>query len=197
MIITLEEVKTLLQITNTDSDSLIIQLIPLVLTDVLEITNNYFLDTNIRYNSNTISFSSTVVSSTPIYTIQDSNSMFITEYLEKATDINITGSKYNDGNYSVDSVTSNSITLNSNYNTSLTTESSGNDVYITRVNYPKSIKLILANMIKYRMQKNLGDGIKSKKIDDYSVTYDSINKGGYPKSIISSLESKYSKINWN
>ncbi len=112
-VITLAEVKTLLQITNTSKDSLIEMLIPIVKDDLLTYLNN---------------------------------------------------------NFTVDSVTT----------------------------YPSALKLYMANMINYKLNKPK-DNVKSESIDDYSVAYNTDSTStiaGYPVSIMKGLE-KWKKVRWS
>lgn len=63
--------------------------------------------------------------------------------------------------------------------------------------YPSALKLYVANMINYRLQKPK-DNVKSESIDDYSVTYNNNSAdmiAGYPTSIMSGL-SKWKKARW-
>jgi hypothetical protein len=186
MIVTRAEIKALLQITGTTQDTLIDALIPLVNNDIFEITNNRFLDTNIRYSSNTFTLSNTGK------TIVDGNSRFLDYDFAGVQHINIMGSKYNDNNYKVTSITASTITLDSG---SEIINESGNNIYITRVNYPASLKMIVAHMIKFKLNKNIGNGLKSENIDGYSYTLDDVSVG-YPATINAML-TKYKKLGWS
>lgn len=186
MIATVSEIKELLQITDSTNDSLIETLIPIIEDEIFEYTQNYFINQKIRYNSTSISFSN---SSTPI--ICDTNSLFLTNNFNDNCHINIYGSKYNDGNYKVSTVSAGYMYLDSTE--SLITESAENNIYVTYVVYPKNLKIIISNMIKFAISKQ-DLSVKSESIDDYSATYN-IGSSNYPDPILNALN-KYKMLRW-
>lgn len=176
-IITLTEVKELLQITTTSTDSLIETLIPIVVVDAHEYTKNYFENYDVQVSSSTIAFGSDEI--TADYDFDDYG-------FDDDQWIRVKGSYRNNGIYKISSVSSSTITIDTDDSIdSITTEDLDDYVTITKIEYPKALKLIIAKMINHHLNDNKDD-IKSESISRYSVTYqDSIN--GYPKSIISGL----------
>lgn len=179
MIATRNEIKTLLQLTDNTYDSFIEANIPLIDQIICDYCNNDFIDTEFDYFSSTeISFDNT------------DNSINFTGIGDKdliATDtIRVYKSLRNNQLFTVDTVNSNSIIVNCIDN--ITDEDAGEGIFIAKVTYPKSLKMVVAKMIKYLIAQLSEDevGIKTEKIDDYSVTYiDDIS--GFPSSIMKSL----------
>ena len=91
MIITVDEVKTLLEITGTSKDKIIENLIPLVQDFVLTYCNNEFLISNRYYIAGSIAF---VEGDPP--TITDSESYFETAKFTDGMHLKISGSVDND-----------------------------------------------------------------------------------------------------
>jgi hypothetical protein len=179
-LITLSEAKTLLQISGNDKDALITMLIPAVRDFLVDYTHNRFLTERHLYSS-TLTFNALAPA-----TITDSQSQFAASYLTNAADIHVGGSLYNDGFYAVSSVTAGTITLAAGE--TLKSESSGSVVttspLITKVEFPKSLKMIVAQMLAFTLEKHTGRGIQSESIGGYSVSY----AVDYPKSIMQALE---------
>jgi hypothetical protein len=187
---TLTEIKQLNQTTGTSYDTLISTLIPICESEIFEYCQNHFVQSDIRLSGNQISFSS---GTTPTITNANTGSSFVSESFCDGIHINILGSKHNDGNYLVDTVTASVITLDCSEE--LTSESAENDITITKVTYPKALKLVLSQMIKYRIQKYTS-GISSESIDNYSVTFDAGNLLEYPNQILLALN-KYRRVGWD
>ena len=61
---------------------------------------------------------------------------------------------------------------------------------VSRVNWPKGIKLPVAQMINYLIEHPQPSDIKSETIDDYSVTY--VGTNTYPSRVVDGLM-KYRK----
>lgn len=181
-IITTAEVKTLLQISGSTYDSLIAALIPPLQSWIIEYTNNPFHSS--KYISGaTIAF----VDSNPD-TITDSGSGFVDAGFTDGIDIHVEGSKDNDGFYYVDTVTAGTLTLDSD--DELIAESAGYDVLITRVRFPKSLKIVVAKLIGYDLNKNKMWGISDQSLGDYRVKFDGggVKGGGYPQGLLLDLE---------
>lgn len=186
MIISRDNVKHLLQITDDSKNATIDLLLPLVENDVIEYTNNRFWDEKIWLISNTIGF----VSSASM-TITDSLNDLMEVGFVAAQTIDVYGTLHNDGIYLISSVTTGTITLDSS--ASLTTETAGTTFYIRNVVYPKALSLTVAEMINFKLQK-VTPGAKSESIDDYSITFDTMS-GGYPQSIATSLN-RWKRMGW-
>lgn len=178
MIITLSEVKTLLQI-GSSYDTLINALLPIIEDQIIDYTKNNFTKGDGIVKS-TLSFYT--------HSITDSTLGFDTTYWKPGQSIRVDGTDDNDGTYNIDSVSTSAIIVLED----LITETEGNPIQIRKVQYPKGLKLIASDMIKFNLSTSkAGSGIKSESIDDYSVTFDEC-KNAYPMRIWQSLN-KYSK----
>lgn len=203
-IITTAKVKTLLQISSSDYDDLIDELIPVVQNFVVEYTNNRFTvcDSKQTYYRNysylltekegvyisasTIAFNS----NTGADTITDSDEQFLEEnFPESDFDIDVVASKRNDGIYGVSTATAGTMTLESGEE--LLTEEAGNYVTIYLVRFPKGLWSTVADMISWKMDKNRL--LKSWSLGDYSISY---GEGGYPKRLLDELK-PYMKFKWS
>lgn len=173
--ITLAEVKTLLQISNTEMDTFITFNIPLVINTICDHCKNHFLDKNIYIASENATFANTDSS----ITITELAGEFI------ANDyIRIYESSRNNGCAKVSSVASTKLVVSE---TDIINETVENSIIIFRASYPKSLKITAAQMIKFLIA-NHNPFVKSEKIDDYSVTFDDKEMvDGFPKSIMSKL----------
>lgn len=144
-IITSAEVKSLLQITVSTYDTLIATLIPMAQDRIVEYCQNSFLDSGIALESDGIAF----VSGSPA-TITDSNSGFSDAGFESGHDCLVQGSTSNDGIYAIQTVADGTLTLVTAE--VLTTEAVG-DVILTRVRWPKGIKLDAAQLVNYYLHR--------------------------------------------
>jgi hypothetical protein len=182
MITTVDKIKTLNQITNNTYDTLISTLIPMCESEIYNYCNNYFTNTSIILITSDVEFLST----TPSIILQQSNDF------KANTHINISGSIYNDGNYKIVSKTNPLILIVDN--TNIIDEVATTDITIKLVSYPRELELALSQMVNFRLQKDINNGVKSEKIDDYSITYGDISTS-YPLSILNILN-KYRKLRW-
>ncbi len=182
MIITLDEVKSWLQITNSSKDLFIASMIPVVQDFVFAYTNNYFeiLTDEVYRESNTISF----VNSTPAK-INDSQNQFVVMGFVPGIHIRVQGSKFNDGVYEVGNVEAGSLTLamgevlvNEAVDSKVTT-------LITVVKFPKGIKLPVAKLIGFHIDSQNAKGVQSESLGDYSISFQS--GGNYPQSLLNDL----------
>jgi len=174
MITNTTEIKKLLQITATDYDVLIEELIPIIWDNICQYLGKHFLN-NIYYegefifNSNTIDF-------------QDSD--YTIEY-PIGTDIYVKYSNYNDGYYTVKSILNGVITVDKY----LITETVSARIF--GVKYPNNnsfLKKIIAEMIDYNINKDKYNVI-SETLGEASVSFK--NNGmfnGYPMDIITKLD---------
>lgn len=178
MILTLEETKAILQL-GSSYDTIIETLLPLIEDQIVDYTKNNFAKGN-GLVATTLSFDT--------HTITDSRDGFDTSYWKSGQTIRVDGSEDNDGTYLIDSVSASAIIVIED----LITETEGNSMQIRKVSYPKGLKLVESDMIKFNLSKNkAGSGIKSEGVDDYSVTFEDI-KNAYPMRIWQTLN-KYSK----
>ena len=197
MIATLAEIKQILNIGNTDQDDRINFFSPIVEEEIHEICRNYFIRQldldNQKYNINTtISFENSS------YKISDSENGM--DAFISGNSIKVIGSLENDGIYEVDTVAGDGSYLTIDSSQSLTDEAAGESIKIYKLWYPKSLKLPFAYMINYKLSEDVkakNTGVKSEKIDDYSITYNGDsgfnNNYGYPNDIMKML-SKYAKF---
>jgi len=179
-IATKTQIKTLLKISNTTYDDLIDELIPIVQDDLITYLKNYFKNTEIQYSNSTISFSSN--------TISDSNLSFVDEEFIVG-DYIIQRSKFNNTFVTVTNVEEGALTVSED----LITETAGNNVKLTFVQFPKGLVRIFANMIGWSISYKTG--VKNETFSRYSITYgeDTQNRiNGYPDSITKGLV-KYKK----
>jgi len=177
-ITTLGNVRTLLQITDSDSpyNDVISLLIPIIQDWIVEYCNNHFLDDRVQYSGSTFSFATN--------TITDSENGFEDEGFVANDDIDVEGTDGNDGIYNVITVAAATLTLSIS---NLVTESSGDYVTITRITWPPGVKLAAARMIMYDLKRMNQMGISAESKGDYSVQFSVMKNAGYPDSILGML----------
>lgn len=182
MIATLAEIKAILGY-DSSHDTLLTVLMPLVQDDILSYLKNYFMDSDYYITVNTLGFSAS--------SITDSGSGFVTAGLVTGSVV-VEGSKYNDGFYTVTNVAAGTLTISE----TLITEVADTTRYvnITRVVFPKGLKAIFADLLRFRIENNsLTYGMKKETLPDgYSIEYDT-TMTGYPKNIVSGLD-KWKKV---
>lgn len=179
MLITLNEVKSLLNISDTDNDNFIKLLLPFIEEDVCMKCRDHFIDINFTFfSSNNISFDSSLNS----LNYNDINQ----KDLKVGDTIRIYNSDDNDGIFTIDTINQNSLILNDI--NEVITENSGNTIYIARVKFPRNLKKVASLMIDFKLKEkeNESNFIKKEKIDDYSVELENKSQG-YPDSILSFL----------
>jgi len=177
--------KSFIQETSTTYDTLIDLLIPIVLDEIKERTNNTFLQSTRYVFDDLISFS------TISNTISCNNTSWdFSSQLRAGDIIHVNYSKYNDNYYSLSTVASSYILTNE----TLITESSdsGKRVLICRVDFPKDLEFIASNMINYQLKNINNKDVVSESLGDHSVSFGS-NLGGYPEAIVKPL-TKYKKV---
>lgn len=168
MIISLNEAKAIDEdIEQEDLDAIEVE--------VRTITNNNFQNTHIRYkdvtfiSDNVIGVKNKVVGLKTDDTIQ----------------INYSG--YNDGIYTVVSVTDDTIV----FKEGSFTEIDLNGAMLTKVEYPADIKRGVKQMLQYDKITRGKEGIASESIARMSITY----RDGYPAGTLSFL-ARYEKMRW-
>ena len=187
MIATLAEIKTL---TGLDSsyDTQITALIPIVQNYIIDYTGNKFEVTpksGSRVHKLTgkylnVAEDSDVDFNAANKTITASPDLDYESFaVASGKDITVTGSNYNDGIYSVASVSSNVITVNEDLND----ETMSNYVTVRIIKFPESLKLIAAQIIKHWLLSKSTSGLQSERFDDYSASY----SGDLPAIIIKQL----------
>ena len=189
MIATLTEIKALLAMTSTAQDDLLNRMIPIVEDDIRHYCNNGFRDENIYIQTGDISFTHNSTSADTINL--DAGSDGFDDALFKAGQtVQVQGSYNNNGFFEVETVTSAVMTLYSStsrpYYDPLVTEDESVLVKITKVEYPKAIKLIESQMLKYKLS-NYDYSVAAETVARYSVTFNQNMRSGYPESIMSGL----------
>lgn len=166
MILTTAEAKSLLQILDNSLDAVLDLFIPIVESDIYTYTHNDFMVKE---------YKSTAVTSGIIYAANDL----------KAGDTIMFDSGINGQEpLTVLTATATQITVTD----TLDDEATGNN--FVRMKYPKGLKIIAAQMVKFKIEQN--PGIKSESIGQYSVTYDQ-PQTGYPQQLWDALRYSYSK----
>jgi|GEM_PF-2045241 len=186
MIITLAEIKQLLQL-GSDHDDVIAELIPIVQDFVIKYCNNFFelMPDKIYRTAITISFDST------LKTINDSDSRFVSAGFPSGLHCRVAGSKFNDGIYKIESVTAGTISLDDD-ETLIDESADGETVMsITVVKFPAGIKLPVSQMIGFNLDTKAMKGISSESLGDHSISYSS--NGAYPDNILRGLN-QYRKV---
>lgn len=166
MIVTLAEAKTLLGLGDNSQDIILTAILPMIESDVYLYTKNDFMAKEYAIES---------ISSGVINTLDND--------LSPNDTIMIVSGPNGQEPLTVLTATSTEVTVDAD----LEDETSGNSMI--RMKYPRGLKLIVAQMAKYKLSQN--PGVKSESIGRYSVTYDS-QPNGYPGQIWDSLR-KYSK----
>lgn len=168
--------------TYNQYDTLIDDLIPQVKADLLEYLNNTFPDEQTQYSGNFQILSSGK--------IRDTEQQFKLEGFESGMDFILSGSARNGGVYTASSVTSEYITVDSK--SSLLKEVAtdfygGRIIKITRINWPIGLKIPISKIIWANIDRIKNNNIKSKSIGPMSITFESLENGGYDKDIYKAL----------
>ena len=106
-------------------------------------------------------------------------------HLNVGDTIQISNSKYNNGVYTIKNINENTITLNK-------TLYDEDDILLTKVEYPVSIKMGVINLLKWEVSNRKKVGIQSESLSRHSVTYFSQDANnqvlGYPTSLLGFLK---------
>ena len=164
MIITVEELQTISELSAISSDQLLV-MSKGIEDFIRQYTNNNFTVRNINYNTPVIDGKLGTVSSA--FKVDDT--------------VLISNSLYNNGVYVISE-------LDGTLNEELFDE---DNVKVTLIKYPASIKLGVIKLIQYDVRMNDKMGIASESISRHSVSYaqpssDSI--GGYPPNLMAFLK---------
>jgi RNA-binding protein YhbY len=166
MILTLEEVKLLLNIGTSEKDTYINAVLPVVENDIIHYTKNDF---------KVLDLTSTKV---------------LNQVITCDNEL-----KVNDTVMFLDGVNADiPLTVQTASTTEITViESVDNDLSeraFVKVKYPKALKMIASQMLAFKMTQR--SGVTSETIGQYSITYDKTAVSAYPKEIWESLR-RYSK----
>lgn len=177
MILSTAEVKTLLRISDTEADADIASFLPYVQGDLCAYLNNYFEDKLIYLLSSGIAF----VSGDPD-TITDENSEFVEAGFAAGMDVAIEGAYANTGIWEIDEVAAGTLTLtSSNELVSITADDLGL-VRISKINWPRGVKMVAAQMVGYKLHNALPTDVRSKSVDNTVITY--AGSGAYPRRVL-------------
>lgn len=180
MIVTRDEVKAILNITDASKDAQIDLFIPFVQQDIIDKCNNKFLNKNVQVSSDEFSF----INATNDINLVDT-SIDLTDSFQIGMDIFISGSIQNDFHFEIAIVGAQKLELNDLI--TVIDEDAGSGITITYTVFPKPLKTTASDMIDYRI-KNPDPRIKSEKIGKYQVTYkDNEFSTNYPPEILSGL----------
>jgi hypothetical protein len=181
-VITLAEYKTLNGITSTDAtrDARITALIPEVEAYIVEYCNNAFTNPDVEVSGTM----TTTAAAGPVYTLDLAAGGFTASGMVSGDDIAFTGSKRNDGRFTVSSVADTALTVVE----AVTTEGTSFDGVVKLVQYPNGLKLIASRMISYQLDHMADAGMQSENIGKYSYSKQaSTNADGYPDEILKAL----------
>jgi hypothetical protein len=166
MILTLAEAKALLLITDDTLDATLSIYLPIIESDIYICTKNDFMVKE---------YTSSSVESGVIYADND---------LSPDDTIMFESGINGQVPLTVLTATSTEITVTDD----LDDEFSENS--FVRMKYPKGLKIIASQMVRYKLDQN--PGVKSESIGQYSVTYEEASSG-YPIQLWEALRKGYSK----
>jgi len=187
------EVDSVLNYTTSTYDSRIQFWLPFMPGRVCAICNNYFIrnDAYVEGGDFVFATAGTITTAEDDF-LEDGN-------FKAGDDIYIKGTLRNDGFYVISTVTSSVITIDSSSVYSETTlrtediddEDLDDNVFIWFVWFPRELKPIVANMIRYDMlERGTKKGINQERIGNYSVSYQRAADIGYnyPDDVIGGLD---------
>ena len=187
--ILLSEVNSILGFTAT-YDTSIAYWLPFMPGRVSAICNNKFTTKQAYVSGSDFTFSA----STSIRTAEDS---FVGDgNFAAGDDIMVKGTLRNDGYYVLSAVTTVLLTIDENTTYAETAVVAENietedlrDAYIYLVMWPRELKPVVANMLRYDIFERDGKkGITSEKVGNYSVSYKTTAGYDYPEDIIGGLD---------
>lgn len=185
MIITKDQVKDILRITDSDLDDEISLYIPYVQDDLCAYLSNYFESGLITYQASTIAF----VKGDPD-TITDSDSKFVLEGFAAGDDVAIEYAYDNTGLHSLSTVAAGTLTLTSSNNLVSMSPSDTNhpigSVKISRVNWPQELRLVAAKMVYFLIDNPRPDDVQAETQDGVTLSYAGNNP--YPLRVLRMAE---------
>lgn len=190
-LMTTAEVKSILKITDSTYDTDIEFLLPIVEDDLIYELNNAFQDGYVYRQSGTAFEFVRGDSDTKDY-ITDKEEEFLVHGFRDGMDIVIEGGFSNVGLYTIDSASSGTLKLDE-YGELIPQDLDDNtddhtigQIRISRVKWPKALKLPAAKMVWSLIDDSKPSDAQSESIDDYSITYFGVN--AYPTKIIRMLD---------
>jgi hypothetical protein len=187
-LITVQEVKYLLNYTDDTYDVRIETLIPYVRDRAVRICDNKFTNADCKTTGDDFVFAS---ATNPTITTTDEG--YTEDNFKADMDVYISGTLLNDGFYTISTVTSTVMTLmvyDELKDEDIDDEDLNASIDITQVKWPDGIKPIIANMIRYDMiERAKRSGAKSERIGNYAITYMEGSTGvDYPGDIVAGLD---------
>lgn len=109
--------------------------------------------------------------------------------------VEINGSNYNDGLYTVSEVTDDVLKIDGEFITEVSTRA-----ILTKISYPADVLAGVKKLIQYDSKMSGKIGVKSESISRHSVTYYDVtaaeSQEGYPATLLGFLK-KYKKLRWS
>ena len=199
-LMTTDEVKRILGITDSTYNTQIDFFIPYVERDLIDYLNNKFPDGYVYRESNTEFAFVRGDSDTTDY-INDTAAEFLEKGFLSGMDITVLGGGANEGLYHISSASTGKLSL-TEYGILIDQDqddTSDNNyigsILISRVKWPEALKLPAAQMVNYLIKDATANNVQSEKLDDYSVTYKALAIAGsnaYPVEILDRLD-KYKR----
>lgn len=192
MVITVDDCKTLLFISDSTYDAFIKKMIPKIEASIVKHCNNEFVD---RYNSIDGVLPVVYFYSNEMYFQNSDNSLnkddggFSATNFKVGDSVRFYNTLHNDYCYTIETIADTKIVFEDV--NSIIDEDTDNTIVFARVTYPDEVEIVASEMINYKIQNSKIDRtLKSEKFDDYSYTNFSGNElvNGYPKSIMEGLE---------
>lgn len=177
MINTLDSLKLLLGITGTEQDELLQLELELTEDFITEYTHNYFFVNNIYVKQANLIFDET------LKTIETQQTDLTQLGFAKGQQIRIIGSNLNDSITTITNIIGNIFYVDN----VLENEENLLTILIQAIKYPKSLKLIQAEMVKFNLLTAEKTGIKQESISRHSITYGTDTTNAYPDFIIKKL----------
>lgn len=182
-VITLAEYKTFNGITSTDAtrDARISALIPEIEAYIVEYCNNAFTNPDVEVSG----LMTTTAAAGPVYTLDLAAGGFTASGIVSGDIVAFSGSRRNDGRFTVSSVADTALTVAE----AVTSETATFPGYVKLVQYPNGLKFIASRMIAYQMEHMADAGMQSESIGKYSYSRQaSTNAAGYPDEILKALD---------
>jgi len=193
LIATLTEIKALLGITATTYDTQIKSYIPVVEEAICGHCRNDFVD----YKANVYTGINEIVvyaSKATLSFVKSTNSMNDSDSglaglnFKAGDSVRVYNSIHNDQIFTIKTVAAGSIVFEDV--DTVNDEAAGTSILVVRLAWPKDLKDVVANMIKFKLDKKVNMALKSETFNDYSYTTADQKEyiNGYPRSIMAGLK---------
>lgn len=188
MIATLTEIKALLGITVSTYDTQIKANIPIIEQAICDYCNNDFLDVVSSYKRGYIlavyTYKATLSFVASTNSINDSGSSLAGLNFKAGDSVRVYNSIHNDQIYTIKTVAAGSIVFEDV--DTVKDEAAGSSILMARLLWPKTLKSVVADMVKFKINKKINPAVKSESIDDYSYVNIDEFTHGFPKSLMQS-----------